>query len=416
MASQSDYLGLFAQPQQPAGLFAPPQQAAGMFAQPQASMRPYQPTIREQLGNAVYDFMMARGLPSTAEQYRGVAQGAADFVPGLGEAVGTQESAQDYQGGRYLDAALGAGGVMLGAVPVVGDAAAKGVKQGIKAYHGSPHDFDRFSMEHIGKGEGAQVYGHGLYFAENEATAKSYRDILSSQSGFYPDGRMFTPDWDDPGYNAIHTLHLTGGDYDKAIEEARKIKEPDWRGDVIKTLEQYRQDGVTLGPKGRMYEVSINADPDEFLDWDKPLSDQSEKVKGALRPFYGEVSTKPVGNGFVDLRVGGATIGSFPADKLPDDLVGLAMKHDPRTGGQIYESQGLVPGEYRDKVSAAEKLRNAGIKGIRYLDQGSRGKGDGTRNFVVFDDATIEILRKYGILAPLAGTAAAGAMTDDSGT
>ena len=41
-------------------------------------------------------------------------------------------------------------------------------KAGIRAYHGSPHDFDRFDMSKIGTGEGAQAYGHGLYFAENE--------------------------------------------------------------------------------------------------------------------------------------------------------------------------------------------------------------------------------------------------------
>ena len=39
--------------------------------------------------------------------------------------------------------------------------------KGIKAYHGSPHDFDRFDLSKIGTGEGAQAYGHGLYFAEN---------------------------------------------------------------------------------------------------------------------------------------------------------------------------------------------------------------------------------------------------------
>ena len=43
---------------------------------------------------------------------------------------------------------------------------------GIKAYHGSPHDFDRFDLSKIGTGEGAQAYGHGLYFAENEGVAE----------------------------------------------------------------------------------------------------------------------------------------------------------------------------------------------------------------------------------------------------
>src|SRR5690606_1669981 len=33
------------------------------------------------------------------------------------------------------------------------------------AYHGTPHNVDRFSLQKIGTGEGAQVYGWGLYFA-----------------------------------------------------------------------------------------------------------------------------------------------------------------------------------------------------------------------------------------------------------
>ena len=40
---------------------------------------------------------------------------------------------------------------------------------GIRAYHGSPYDFDRFDMSKIGTGEGAQSYGHGIYLAENRS-------------------------------------------------------------------------------------------------------------------------------------------------------------------------------------------------------------------------------------------------------
>src|SRR6185437_16282352 len=53
------------------------------------------------------------------------------------------------------------------------------LNMGIKAYHGSPHDFDAFDLSKIGTGEGAQAYGHGLYFADNEGVAKSYRDTLA---------------------------------------------------------------------------------------------------------------------------------------------------------------------------------------------------------------------------------------------
>jgi len=47
----------------------------------------------------------------------------------------------------------------------------------IRAYHGSPHDFDRFDASKIGTGEGAQKYAYGLYFAGKEGVARSYRDI-----------------------------------------------------------------------------------------------------------------------------------------------------------------------------------------------------------------------------------------------
>jgi len=54
-----------------------------------------------------------------------------------------------------------------------------GMTTPIRAYHGSPHTFDRFDLSKIGTGEGAQAYGHGLYFAENEGVARSYKTTLS---------------------------------------------------------------------------------------------------------------------------------------------------------------------------------------------------------------------------------------------
>jgi hypothetical protein len=56
-------------------------------------------------------------------------------------------------------------------------------------------------------------------------------------------------------------------------------------------------------------------------------------------------------------------------------------------------------------VFQSERLNEAGIPGIRYLDQGSRGAGEGTRNYVVFQPEIIEILRRYGIAGPVGGSA-----------
>src|SRR6185436_4398821 len=50
---------------------------------------------------------------------------------------------------------------------------------GIRAYHSSPHDFDRFDWSKLRTGEGANTYGAGFYAAENPA--------VSGQGGQYWD-------------------------------------------------------------------------------------------------------------------------------------------------------------------------------------------------------------------------------------
>ena len=276
---------------------------------------------------------------------------------------------------------------------------------GFRAYHGSPHDFDEFDISKIGTGEGAQFYGRGLYFAEKEAVAKEYRDELSRFTPFV-DGRAVHPNSDVAKY-----LRRFNGDIDGGIrilerqipEIEREMRSangalnnilgrnvvadrPEFAGlaeakealAILKDL-QARGSTLTLG-KGRMYEVNIKADPDQFLDWDKPLSQQPEGVKKA----YAE-ALKTVGHPD-PTKVEQSAFGS--SGQGLENLIGAWVKHD--------------------RAKTSDILRDAGIPGIKYLDQGSRAAGQGSRNFVVFDDALVTILRKYGLLPP-AAVAAAGA-------
>jgi hypothetical protein len=134
---------------------------------------------------------------------------------------------------------------------------------------------------------------------------------------------------------------------------------------------------------GRMYEVGIHADPQRFLDWDKPLSEQPARVIESLNDW------------------GRAHHGY---DKDIREVWKGAGKGIP--GPSVYSSFVAHAGS---EPAATVALREAGIPGIKYLDQGSRTAGEGSRNYVVFDDKIIDILRKYGIagLAPL-GAAAGG--------
>ena len=71
-------------------------------------------------------------------------------------------------------------------------------------------------------------------------------------------------------------------------------------------------------------------------------------------------------------------------------------------GSDVYGDLGRFSD--RNPEAATTALRNQGIPGIKYLDQGSRAAGEGTRNYVIFDDTIIDILRKYGLLpAAVAG-------------
>jgi len=324
---------------------------------------------------------------------------ALDFTP-VGAAFMGNEARMAANRGNTGEAAAG---VALAALPLPG-AAKKGMiggaKKGITAYHGSPHTFDRFSLDKIGTGEGAQAYGHGLYFAEAEDTARSYRDALTTRGD------------DAAGWNMTVRGKRVEDIYSQIEQRAARmpIKDAQIEYDRLSAIESLMQHGDPQGVvssgqiegpaldwfnreiaphfkrDGSMYQVSIDADPADFLDWDAPLSGQSEKVRDTLQGFIGQ----PAGtNSMLDMRYGAAP-------KKAGD--GYEYKS---TGGQVYGNLNTGGGVI------SQKLREAGIPGIKYLDQGSRTAGDGSRNYVVFDDKLISILKRYGWVPGMAIPAAA---------
>jgi len=130
-------------------------------------------------------------------------KGAVDDVVGAISDTLTGVSTTARMGGDAVAARMNQPGPMptVYSNPIPG--AASG--DGIRAYHGSPHDFDRFSLDAIGTGEGAQAYGHGLYFAESEDVARSYRDALAPKNA-----------------NVQSTLNRANGDFDAAIAETKQ--------------------------------------------------------------------------------------------------------------------------------------------------------------------------------------------------
>ena len=57
------------------------------------------------------------------------------------------------------------------------------------AWHGSPYDFDNFDLGAIGSGEGRQVHGWGLYFAEDEKTSQKFSQSIKGQTSTTANGQ-----------------------------------------------------------------------------------------------------------------------------------------------------------------------------------------------------------------------------------
>ena len=300
-------------------------------------------------------------------------------------------------------------------------------KPGIRAYHGSPHDFDKFDMSKIGTGEGAQAYGHGLYFAEKEGTAKSYRDALAAKpldtvnnaikaaAAFSGDALDVAKMRDWLVREGFPRENITPDIVDLSIRAARG-QMPD--GTVTDdALRAYRAlEPVLGGGKGRMYEVNIKANPDDFLDWDKPIA-----MNHPMRERVAELGMQ--GSGALNA-----------ADRNMAKDAFLAARNENMTGSGLYNSltrsleanRDALKGKFGEEALfssptelARRDLLERGIPGIKYLDKGSRAAGDGSRNYVVFDDKLIEILRKYGLTGLLGLGAVGGAyqnQTNEGGT
>ena len=344
------------------------------------------------------------------------------------------------------------------------------------AYHGSPHEFDRFSLEHIGRGEGAQVYGWGLYFAGRREVAEYYKRTLA-RTDLTLNGAEI-PQWLTSDLSAEFHTQMTGLLADEPAARPQEVSEDEWRkakpllpyavkntltnlrdkvrydgDDPVSRLGVYRSTALAqfkgsvernenpyeyiakLGAidwleqrvgrtrPARLYKVEV-PEVSEMLDYDASLDDQPQAVQTVLRDLLPDMfgadgesvwteqpETDMTRRAWVDQfgwqiveQDGGffsvispsskAAGGRNIADKrkLSDakKTAEVARKHYAAdlTGHDAYNMLSVQRG---GDQAASEALRAAGIPGHRYLDGMSRDSGDGSRNYVIYDDSRIEI-------------------------
>jgi hypothetical protein len=226
-----------------------------------------------------------------------------------------------------------------------------------RAYHGTPHKVDKFSMDKIGTGEGNQAYGWGLYFAESRMVGIEYRDTLGNMRLKMPDGGYVDEKLSTSGAKRILREARSYWIEKKTLKQFRSDLEMQrdralvWakQGNSAESNQQFAADAdeilkltddAVLESTGNLYTVDLLPDEEDFLDWDKPFHAQSQKVQDAIRAYL------PTSTSILKNR---DDIGEFEGQRIYTWISNSG-----------------------DKKECSKAMLAAGIPGIRYLDGNSR--------------------------------------------
>jgi hypothetical protein len=234
---------------------------------------------------------------------------------------------------------------------------------GITAYHGSPYLFKQLDPARIGSGEGAQAYGSGAgYTSAGRPVAESYRASVAAQKNIA--GQNFDNptiqgkqiNWDSPEEIAAFELARHAGDRKAAADFHARSFLGGEDNPAVKLLRSDKELPQVDMP-GYLYKGDISDEIiPSFLNWDQPIKSQDAFSKIKDHPEIVAYAQKT-----------GKDIGKIK-------------------GRDAYEliASGFDVGQQEAYPLATQYLDSLGVRGIRYLDQGSRSNNELTSNFVVF--------------------------------
>ena len=178
-------------------------------------------------------------------------------------------------------------------------------------YHGSPNYFTNFDISKENTGAGHQNFGHGVYLSSSKNVSK-----------------------------------------------------------------HYKSEKLTDNKNGHLYEVNVSKEhKDKILDWDKPISEQTEHIKN----LYNKFTESELGK---------------KADKSLNNYISQKKGEYKNPTGKdlhsaIYEAHASKEGNENKKTS--EYLEKNGLIGIKYMDYKSGNAEHGVQNHVIFNPKHIKI-------------------------
>lgn len=275
------------------------------------------------------------------------------------------------------------------------------IRRSVAVWHGSPYQFERFSLEHLGRGEGAQAFGWGLYFAGNRAVAEHYKNVLGSKSYNLDSNRGLSRDLVMKIADTIYPNLLDGVFEVKsvvtmilaAIEDGTSYADEakQYEKNYPETAAAYYDLGSRIshdGNSSKLYRVRLQPDESDFLSLDEPLSEQKQHFE-KLKPLLDRLSESDDlaryedKFGQIEGWTGGELIKALNEAAMDD----LLPYDNPKVADALDEGN--------SPKAVSMYLHSLGIAGNRYLDGMSRGKDRGHQNYVLFDDSAAEIIEAY---------------------
>lgn len=289
------------------------------------------------------------------------------------------------------------------------------VTMSVRALHASPYSFRKFSTDFMGKGEGAQAYGWGLYFAENPEVNRDYMNQFAQDNATWKFGDVETSDMEvmhqaladrllpkdalpevmedasDMIWTVLGDLSDARGDEEKIEAIKKELREDiqhsmEYGMTYHQTLEKmvqlhgvYRSlidllDEIEVRPgMPSNYRVELNVDDSELLGWDYV----DETILGLLK----------------DSPVEEVRYALERAERRADD------RGENVSGKDVYQElfdafwDGGDGTRQEAQKAASVSLLSSDIKGIRYADGLSRSKAkdEQTYNYVIFNEKYIKI-------------------------
>ena len=323
-----------------------------------------------------------------------------------GEAIVSFSIASAQEQGLFHDGNFEAGNAVI---------TEPGVTFSIAALHASPHSFRKFSTDFMGKGEGAQAYGWGLYFAENPKVNRSYMNQFAQDKATWKFREVET------GVIEVMQRSLVGSFLPKdALPEAKEdASDIAWSvlGDLVDAA------------RGSMTVLDIVMELHDEIDTNRKYAETYPQVREKLEQLEGfmlslldhldeiEIRTGMPSNYKVELNVEDsellgwdyvdetvlALLKDSPVEEVRYALERAERRADYRgenvSGKDVYQElfDAFWDGEDGTKQEAQKaasvSLLSSDIKGIRYADGYTRGKveEEQTYNYVIFDGNDIKI-------------------------